>query len=75
MVPTLRLGRGLSAGQKPVNDHFLLVHHSCVLAGLGYVGEGVKHFNGLVDFATLRYMLSRFVSHQCKVRCCSISGA
>ena len=53
----------MSIWQEPVNGHFSLGHHSCVLVSLdyfwlGYVGEGVKLFNGHVDFAALRYMLS-----------------
>ena len=80
MVPALRLGHRISAGQELVNGHFSPSHHNYVLVDLGYfwlgyVGGGVKLFNEHVDFAALRYTLSRFVSHRCKILCCSISTA
>ena len=40
MVPTLRLGRGLSAGYKSINDHLPSSHHSCILIGLGFYWLG-----------------------------------
>ena len=72
MVPTLRPSRGMSARQESANNHFLPDHHCCILVGLGclwlgYVGGGVKLFNKYVDFAALRYMLSQFISHWCKI--------
>ena len=80
MVPALRLGRGLSAGYEPVNGHLPSGHHSCVLIGLsfywfGYLGRGIRHFNGHMEFVALRYTLCLFVSHRCTVLCGSISGA
>ena len=63
MVLALRLGGGMSAGNEPVNNHFLPIHHICFLIvlscfWLGYLGGGVGHFNGLVDFSALRYAFS-----------------
>ena len=62
MVLALRLGQGLSAEYEPINIHLPSGHHSCVLIGLGfywlgYLGRGVRHFNGHMDFAALRYTL------------------
>ena len=42
---------------------------------LGYLGEGVRHFNRHVDFSALRYALSRLVSHRRTILCSGVSAA
>ena len=62
LVPALGLGRGLSTGYEPINDHFPSGHYGCILMGLnlcwlGYLIGGVLRFNRHVNSMAQRYVL------------------
>ena len=76
----LRLSRKTCTEQEPVNSHRLPGHHFYALVGLGcfwlgYSGWGFKLFDRHMDFMALRHTFSQFITHQCKILHCNISGA